>query len=969
MIDGVWGGAIVEDGTLTRAVARLRAALGEVRGSATYLETIPKRGYRLVAEVSSVAGRGQPESDGEGRGPLCVGREAELAVLRAHLTAVRAARGRVVMITGDAGAGKTVLAHEMLVRALAEDPALVPLVGGCNFYNGAGDPYLPFRQILAQLTGDVQGVWPALDVGAEQTRRLRAALPAAVRALSRRGPDLVGTLLDPRELRRRLEGGEIGPAEMEELAPLLGRADAATGSGGSRQVDLLEQVSRVLEEVAARHPLALVLEDLHWADSGSLDLLLHLGRRIARCGILVAVTFRPEEVALGRAGERHPAERIVNELRRLYGDIEVRVGSGGAEHFVASLVDSEPNRLDASFRRSLCEWSGGHALFTVELLRHLRQSGVVVRADDGCWEVAAPVQWRELPGRVEGVIAERVGRLPPNERGLLEVGSVEGEEFTADVVARVAGRDLLEVLRPLARELGDRHHLVRPAGERTGLGGPLTRFRFSHFLVQEYLYQRLSAEERRRLHRAVAESLVDLRGENPDAAVTLARHFREAGMPAEAIRFLRLAGERAALVSAHREALDHFDSALGLVDQLPDSDARSELELDLHVARLGPLQVSSGVTSAEVESAVARVGELCRTAPAGPALGRALLVLICRHGTRGDYSVAERLAAQAVSVVSEHPDEGVVLALQAASTFFVHFGRFDVARAAAEAVMATYDPARHHRLSYLTGWDPAVASLGNSSWSLWYQGFAASARSRCDAALELAERLAHPFSLVYARLFAGYLATLTRDGDRAIEHGRGILSLAQANNLERWEVVATMIAACGQVVTGTPDDLREAERGLRELLRIPNLPNTTIILRYLAELLLRTARIDEGLEVAAEALRRARELDERMHEVEVLTLRGRLLALQGSSEAAEASLREALAVAAEQGTRLPAVSAALELLRVEEGAGRVTDAPRLLETAFEALPERTGHPDVTAAAEALARRRGDAPPPTSDLVT
>ncbi len=965
LVDGVWGGAIVEDGTLTRAVARLRAALGEAKGSATYLETIPKRGYRLVAEVTEteLERAGSPEVGAER--VLCVGREAELAALEAHLDAARSGEGRVILITGDAGAGKTVLVHELLARALARDPGLVAVVGACNFYNGTGDPFLPFRQVLAQLTGDFEGVWPALDIGTEQGRRLRGVLPAAVRAVRHRGPDLVGTLLEPHNLRRRLEHAVGGPGLMDELAPLLERATFGVGVGGGHQGDLLEQVSRVLEEVAATQPLVLVLEDLHWADSGTLDLLLHIGRRIARCKILVAVTFRPEEVALGRAGERHPAERIVNELRRLYGDIDVRVGSGRPEDFVASLLDSEPNRLDREFRRALCEWSGGHALFTVELLRHLRQTGAVVRAEDGCWEVAAPVQWRELPGRVEGVIAERVGRLPEEERHLLEVGCVEGEEFTAEVVARATGRSLADTIHPLARELGGRHQLVRPAGERTGAGGTLTRFRFSHFLVQQFLYQQLGAQERRLLHRGVAETLRTLRGDSPDAAVTLARHFREAGMPGDAIRYLRLAGERAALVSAHGEALGHFDRALELVPQLPESDRSSELELELHVDRLGPLQVSSGVTSTEVESAVAQVEQLCRTAAPSPALGRALLVLMCRHGTRGDGPAAERLALQVVTVISEHPDKSLILALQAAATFFVHYGRFDEARSAAEAVVATYDPARHHRLNYLLGWDPAVASLGNLSWCLWYQGLADTARERCASALELAQRLEHPSSLVYAHLFASYLAILVQDWEGGIAHARSLSSLAEENSLERWELVVQMLVACAQVVAGGQDELREAECGLRELLRIPNLPNTTIVLRYLSELLLRTDRVPEGLEAVDEGLRRARELGETMHHVELLTLRGELLARQGLTGEAEGAMRQALEVAGEQGTRMPALSAALALARLQHQAGRVTDGGDLLAAALEALPERTGHPDVAAADSVLGRLRTprSSPPP------
>ena len=159
-------------------------------------------------------------------------------------------------------------------------------------------------------------------------------------------------------------------------------------------------------------------------------------------------------------------------------------------------------------------------------------------------------------------------------------------------------------------------------------------------------------------------------------------------------------------------------------------------------------------------------------APASAALGRALLVLFVRHSVFGDSANAERLAAQLYSLSAELGDDGLVVAPRATTTFFVHQGRFGEVRAASEAVMAIYSPERHHHLAYLLGWDPGVASLGNLSWCLWYQGRASTAAERARAALDLAQQLGHAGSLACAHLCAAHLNVLTRDVAGALPQAR-----------------------------------------------------------------------------------------------------------------------------------------------------------------------------------------------------
>jgi predicted ATPase len=169
------------------------------------------------------------------------------------------------------------------------------------------------------------------------------------------------------------------------------------------------------------------------------------------------------------------------------GDVLFQVGEGRL--FVDRFLDSEANALDERFRQALYSRTQGHPLFTVELLRAMQQRGDLVRDQAGRWTQSGRLAWATLPARAEAAIAERIDRLPEELREILVVASVEGEEFTAQAVALVQGLDELHALRAFGRQLGARHRLVREEGEVRVDGRSLSRYRFSHFLVQQHLYQ------------------------------------------------------------------------------------------------------------------------------------------------------------------------------------------------------------------------------------------------------------------------------------------------------------------------------------------------------------------------------------------------------------------------------------------------------------------------------------------------
>jgi adenylate cyclase len=510
------------------------------------------------------------EEEPEEQRSAFVARERELAWLDAFLAEALEGNGRVAFVTGGPGRGKTALLDAFARQAMEAHPGLLVAGGTCNAYSGVGDAYLPFREMLGQLTGEVEARWAAGAIPGEQARRLWGALPATVEALLDHGPHVAPILVPGEALLARAEAARPDAPWLGSLRERVARDPA--GSGRLEQSYLFQQVSNVLRALAEAHPLLLIVDDLQWVDRTSAGLLFHLGRRLEGSRILVVGAYRPEEVAPGRDGERHPLEKVLAELKRLYGDVWLdlaEVDEAEGRRFVDEFLETEPNRLGAGFRQALTERAGGHPLFTVELLRAMQARGDLVQDEAGRWVEGRALDWEALPARVEGVIAERIERLGTELREILRVASVEGEDFTAEVVGQVRSLETRALVRRLSGELQQEHRLVRAQGLRRLDGRRLALYRFQHHLFQKYLYNSLDEAERTYLHEDVGRVLEALYGEQTDeVAVQLARHFMEAGLTDKAAHYLGRAGEMAAERYANEEALAHLSKALEMAPEM-----------------------------------------------------------------------------------------------------------------------------------------------------------------------------------------------------------------------------------------------------------------------------------------------------------------------------------------------------------------------------------------------------------------
>jgi predicted ATPase/DNA-binding SARP family transcriptional activator/predicted negative regulator of RcsB-dependent stress response len=886
---------------------------------------------------------------------IFVSRECELGQMDAQLRLALSGKGRVIFITGEAGSGKTMLIQKFTQRAQSKYPDLIVAGGNCNAQTGIGDPYLPFRQILELLTGDVEARWAAGAISGEHARLLWNSLPITVKGLIESGPDLVETFVSGQPLLDRAAAATPQNTDwLPRLKDIVDRQRTTSMIPAPQQSDLFEQYARVLGTLSLQIPLMLVVDDLQWADTGSVGLLFHLGRHLAGSRILIVGAYRPEEVALGRDGNRHPLDPVVNEFQRQFGEITVDLSQAESRDFVESLLDSELNHLGPSFRQMLFQQTRGHPLFTVELMRGMQERGDVVKDQEGQWIESAALDWETLPARVEAVIAERTKRLPQPLGAALRVASVEGEEFSAEVIAKVLGTDEREMVQRLSSELDRRHRLIRArAIERLG-SQRFSRYRFQHYLCQKYMYDNLDPVERSYLHEDVGNALEALyRGQEQETAAIapqLARHFQEAGITEKAIHYLHQAGEKAVQLSAYQEGITHLKRGLALLKTLPESPERDELELALQLS-FG--KAVTGIPIPEWKNAYTRARELCLQMGDTSQLCRILGELSIFHYMRAEYHRARELEEEALSLAQQSGD----LLMVAISHWYLGFvsfalGEFTTALDHIELMIAFYKPLDHHQsMVVLRGSDAGTSALSFAACCLWCLGYPEQALQRSQEALILARDHGHPFSLCDVVCYAGCrFNAMRRDAPALKQHAEQMVRIATENHFQAWMGTANMshgeaLILLGQVQEGET----QLRAGMDYHLSIGDRCYLSEPYGFLAEGQVKAGQLEQAMTTLNEVLTLVNEIDERYWEAELYRLRGEIILSQGDEAEAEANLYKAIQVARQQKARSWELRAATDLARLWGSQGKTEEAHALLAPVYEWFTEGFDTPDLISA--------------------
>jgi tetratricopeptide (TPR) repeat protein len=705
-----------------------------------------------------------------------------------------------------------------------------------------------------------------------------------------------------------------------------------------------------------------VIDDLQWADLGSINLLFHLARQIISSRVLIAGAYRSEEVALGRAGSRHPLESVINECQRIFGACLVNVDQAESRAFMEEYLDSESNGLEASFRDMLYRQTLGQPLFTIELLRGMQDRGDILLDAGGRWLEGPALDWETLPARVEAVIGERIGRLEQPLQSTLRAASVEGDVFTAEVLAQVRASGERELLGILRDELDRKHRLISAHSIQRLDGQLLSCYRFRHTLYQKYLYQSLDEVERVHLHEQVGAALEGLykdRQGSPsvmDIAPQLARHFKEARIIKKAIQYLQLAGERAIQLNAYQEAVAHMAAGLELLAALPDSPERAQQELSLQLA-FGWALMARGASNPEAKAALTRAHQICQQTGATAQLCLVLENLAIHYYVRGEHSKAFELAEEALRTAQQSGDPFQV-AVSHWHVGFIQFamGDYLAAREHLGCMIAFYDPHQHHQLLIsVKGVDAGLSAMAYDACCLWCLGYPDQALHLSQKALALARESGHAFSQADVLCYAGCMLDDIRGQARSLlANSQEMVHLCQKTSFTGWLAAALIyrgqaLAMLGQVQEGI-EQIRQG-MDMNDTLAVAwNYPGN---LRSLAEIYAGSGQVEQGLKILEQAIALMEEHGERHWEVELYRLRGEILLQQGHQAEAEASFQKALQVARQQDARSWELRAATNLAGLWQMQGRVKEAYQVLAEVYAWFTEGFETPDLVKARELL----------------
>ena len=840
LLKEVWTGTVVTKAVVKECLRAIRAALGEDAVTPQHVETVGREGYRFIETVQSPgsAVRGQNSQstpNPQHPAPIIVGRDPPLEQLQTGL--LRALRGerQLVFVTGEPGIGKTALVDLFQERTCAHQHVWVGR-GQCVEHYGEGEAYLPVLEALEHLTEGPGGV------------RLREVLQQYAPTWLAQLPALVSD------------------TERKELQEIV---------RGATRERMLREITEALERLSSVHPVVLLLEDLHWSDHSTIELLSHLAQRRQLARLLVLGTYRPTDLVLGK----HTLKGVKQELQAHGRCEEERLELLSAHDVTDYLARRFPqHQFPSELAAGIHQRTEGNALFVVNVVEELVDQAKVVQ-DAGVWKLKETLAILNVPGNVRQLIERQLERLSEEEQRVLEAASVAGTEFTVAAIAAALKQeidsveDICEGLAWQGLFLIERGIAEWPDGVVSG------RYSFRHALYQNVLYERIAEARRVRLHRLIGERLEIGHGTQvQEIAAELAVHFERGHEYHRAVRYCEQAGRNAIQRSAHVEAVSLLTKGLGLLKTLPDTPERAQQELTLQNILGVSLRAIKGYADPEVERTYKRALELCQRMGETPQLFPVLQGLFAFYIVRAEHQAAHELAEQLLGMAQRQQDPALLLeAHRALGQAMFHRGEFVRAREHFEQGIALYDPQQHRSHAFAYAGNPKVVCLDNASISLWYLGYSDQAVKRSHEAITLAQQVAHPFSLAHALWFAALLHHYRRDAQAVQEQAEALITLCKEQGFAFWLVGGTIFQGWALAEQG------QGEKGIAQIRQGIVAWQATgagrfrpYFLALLAEVCGQTDRAEEGLALLAEAVAVAQKDGDHLYEPELYRLKGTL---------------------------------------------------------------------------------------------
>jgi len=890
LLDEVWGHRFVSDSVLKTVISELRTLLDDDARQPRFIETVSRRGYRFIAAATTLRGAASaPASASELTGlpaPSFIGRVEALSRLRRAWDAACGGRRALVWVAGEPGIGKTMLIEQFLAGLGDATWAR----GQCVEHYGTGEPYLPILEALARLCR-VDSTVPTL---------LREVAPAWLLQLP-----WLSSAQEREALRRELAG--VSPYRM------------------------LREMGELIDRYTEARPLLLVTEDLHWSDRSTIQLIDYLARRRGGARLMWLSSVRTAEaIALD-----HPLNPVRRELR-LHGLCQEIDLDPFSEAEVADYLTQRAPSLagDDAFVRALHERTDGVPLFVASVLTE-----VIARTtarDDIEAGAAAQFAGVAVPENLTGIIDHYIARLAAEERALLSTAAVCGMEFRIATVSLALERSAPSVGQA-CEELAREGLWLKASHGGDGHDGSEPSHAFSHALFRQVLYERTAPAGRAQLHRLVGAALEQERaGGVPVAAGELAMHFERGREPMTALRYYAEAAEDALLHFSAAKGMSLTERGLALLDQAPAGKERDALELTLATQRGVSAFQLLGV-GAETKSAFQRAYLLLGELPQHPI--RALLLhgfgfMLC---LRGEYAEALAVAQRAEKLSAEINDpvlllgactvQGIVCLLQ---------GRPRAARAWIERALPSLeslDPVAER--TFVS--DPKATLLGMLGIQLLHLGLVEQARACLQQAHARARQVDQPMARLVVQWYDAMFEVRLDSPQRVAAIADDMHALVNKFALAQGRTAAQWFRGWADARLGSP---REGYQRIREAhdknVGLGMLAGGSENLGYAAEALVLAGDRSAAEAQLREALQFAAAHDERVYLPQLLLIESAIARARGEPQAADASVRRAVAEAREQEAPWLELLARIELCEQQSATAQDRDA---LAQLVDQLPE------------------------------
>ena len=843
----------------------------------------------------------------EGLTPF-VGRAEELDLMYESWRQAREGRGQVVLLEGDAGMGKSRLVQVFRERLAGESHRLIECRASKFHSHTAFHP-------LSKVVQETLNLQPERPVE-EQLSQLAAGLHD------------MG--LDPSEA-VPLFASLLGLPLAEHDSPFAVTVEA-------RRKLTLEALSRWMLALAEPHPLVLVIEDLHWLDSSSLDLLALLIRRVANAPLLILSTFRPSFEPPWDI-ESHTRQVMLDPLTHEQ-TTEMLLGVAGGASLPASVRDQVVRRTD------------GVPLFVEEFTQSVLESGVVVKHADQ-YEETRPIPTFSVPATLQDSLMARLDRLGPAKK-VAQLAAVLGRDFSQALLAAVA-TDAQSLERDLD-SLVSAGILQRAGSSRDA------SYTFKHALIQDMAYQSLLKATRRTWHARVADTL-ELRFAASAAAEPerLAWHCEEGDLIDKAIQYYQSAAEQAQQRSAGSETIRHLSRGIELLQTLPESVARRERELQLQIELGMIVAATKGWGSAAAEAAYRRARELCEHAGELPQVFQVTRGLVIFYTAKAELRTANELAQRLIQLAEQSGESDLLLPAHQQLGILHHYdGNPSDAVAQFQQAIALYETSEHRHLTALYGEDLGILARIWMAWSQWLLGYPDQAVDTCNDARVLGGQVGHQFSLACVFVWTAVLHVMRREP----KHARAMAE--RANEISERQGFALLLSE-GQLIVAwsrlqEPLDERAMQAAVAEFQECVTkvsgtgiLANAPMMIGFLADAYHRAGQYPMALGSLEAGLAISQTTGQAQWDAELHRMKGEfLLHAQADQNEVERLFRRALAIAREKKTLSLELRAGVSLGRLWRTQGQPERARELVAPIYARFTEGFDSPDLLEARALLA---------------